>query len=80
MRGKMQEEIIFLMSIVIGKENFSNKECKVLHMHVGFVLLWIIRKEMCLVLKKLQRVIRWKGKQCQSDELAPNGTFRNIVH
>jgi hypothetical protein len=39
MRGKMQEEIIFLMSIVIGKENFSNKECKVLHMHVGFVLL-----------------------------------------
>jgi hypothetical protein len=47
MKGKMQEEIRLLMSIAIEKENFSNKECKVLHMHVGFVLLTLIRKEIC---------------------------------
>jgi hypothetical protein len=36
------------MSTIIKKYDFINKECKVLSMHVEFLLLTLIRKEMCL--------------------------------
>jgi hypothetical protein len=42
--GEMQEEIKPWMLDGIEKQNFSNKECKVLRMHVEFVLLTLINK------------------------------------
>jgi hypothetical protein len=44
MWGKMQEEIKPWMLNEIEKQNLSNKECKVLCMHVEFVLLTLINK------------------------------------
>jgi hypothetical protein len=45
---KMQEKMRPWMSTIIKKYDFINKECKVLSMHVEFLLLTLIRKEMCL--------------------------------
>jgi hypothetical protein len=39
------------MSTIIKKYNFINKERKVPNMHVEFLLLTLLRKEMCLKLK-----------------------------